>query len=213
MRLRLLCAIALWAGLWLWPLRVMLERMMVVHMTVQLPLLACTGYLLATVIRPREPRWLAEADWLGIPGLLLVIFATSFWMLPRMLDAALANPLIDLAKFLSLPLFVGLPLGLSWPRMPALGRAFVWANFIPKLGAIGGLYLAAPVRLCAYYRFDQQAITGAVLIAIAAALGLTWFIVAFVGWPLSGLGTDRQCPQLDSDSAEKPYGDSPALCR
>ncbi len=74
-----------------------------------------------------------------------------------MLDLALADPWIDLTKFAGLPLLVGLPLGLSWPSMPALGRAFLWANFIPKLGAIGGLYLAAPTRLCAYYRLDQQA--------------------------------------------------------
>lgn len=186
---------------------------MAVHMTVQLPLLGCTGYLLATVIRPREPRWFAEADWLGIPGLLLMIFATSLWMVPRMLDAALASPLIDLAKFLSLPLLVGLPLGLSWPRMPALGRAFVWANFIPKLGVIGGLYLAAPVRLCAYYRLDQQATTGTVLISVAAALGLTWFIVAFVGWPPFRPNVHRQRPQTDFDTTERPYGDSAALCR
>lgn len=185
---------------------------MVVHMTVQLPLLGCTGYLLATVIRPREPRWFAEADWLGIPGLLLMIFATSLWMVPRMLDAALASPLIDLAKFLSLPLLVGLPLGLSWPRMPALGRAFVWANFIPKLGVIGGLYLAAPVRLCAYYRLDQQATTGTVLISVAAALGLTWFIVAFVGWPPFRPNVHRQRSQTDFDTTERPYGDSAALC-
>jgi hypothetical protein len=212
MKLRLLYAMGLWVGLWLPPARAILESNMAVHMTVQLPLLACTGFLLATVIRPREPRWLAEADWLGIPGLLLVIFATSLWMLPRMLDAALADPLVDLVKFLSLPLFVGLPLGLSWPRMPALGRAFVWANFIPKLGAIGGLYLAAPARLCAYYRLDQQAITGRVLIAVAVALGLTWFIVAFIGRPLFP-GVGEQDTRADFKSAKGSHGDSAALCR
>lgn len=181
MKARLLAAGILWLALWLWPLRPALERDMAVHMLVQLPLLALVGFLLATAVRPHEPRWLAEADWLGIPGLLLVIFATSFWMLPRTLDAALADPLIDVGKFLSVPLFVGLPLGLSWARMPALGRAFVWANFIPKLGAIGGLYLAAPTRLCAYYRLDQQAAAGWALIAVAVALGLAWFVVAFIG--------------------------------
>ncbi len=66
--------------------------------------------------------------------------------------------------------------------MPPLGRAFIWANFIPKLGAIGGLYLAAPTRLCAYYRLDQQELAGWTLIAVAIALGITWFIAAFVGW-------------------------------
>lgn len=173
------------AGLWaaLWPLRTDLERDMAVHMTVQLPLLIGIGWLLACGLRAHEPRWLSDADWLGIPGILSVVFGTTFWMLPRALDGALADPLTDLAKFVSLPLLVGLPLGLSWRRMPALGRAFIWANFIPKLGAIGGLYLAAPTRLCAYYRLDQQAVAGWTLIGVAVALGLAWFVAAFIGWP------------------------------
>jgi hypothetical protein len=174
-------AVALW--MILWSLRGTFEREMAVHMMVQMPLLAGIGLMLASVLRSREPRWLVEADWLGIPGLMAVLFATSFWMLPRMLDVALANPLIDLAKFVTLPLLVGLPLGLSWHRLPGLGRAFVWANFIPKLGAVGGLYLGAPIRVCAYYRFDQQAVAGWTLIAVAAALGFLWFLAAFVGWP------------------------------
>ena len=173
-----------WLTLWVW--RSALEANMAVHMTVQVPLLIALGLLLAVVVRPREPRWIANADWLGIPGIVLVIFATSFWMLPRALDGAVADRWMDLTKFLSLPLLVGLPLGLSWTRMPSLGRAFIWANFIPKLGAIGGLYLGAPVRLCAYYRLDQQAAAGWTLIVIAVALGISWFIVVFIGWPRPG---------------------------
>jgi hypothetical protein len=147
--------------------------------------LAYAGFLTGAALRRREPRWLAHADWLGIPGLLLVIFTTSFWMLPRMLDAALADPWTDGVKFLSMALLAGLPLASSWRRMPALGRAFLWANFIPKLGAIGGLYLAAPNRLCAYYRLDQQAAAGWALIAVAIALGAAWFVIAFVGRTVS----------------------------
>lgn len=179
----LIAAAGLWGMLWLWPLRVGLERDMALHMTVQLPLLAGVGLLLAASFRLHEPRRLSEADWLGIPGLVLVVLTTSFWMLPRMLDMAVADPLTDLAKFLSLPLLAGVPLALSWRRMPALGRAFVFANFIPKLGAVGGLYLAAPIRLCSYYRLDQQAAAGWALIAAAAVLGMLWFLAAFVGWP------------------------------
>jgi hypothetical protein len=179
-KLRALAALGAWVALWLG--RVVLERDMTLHMIVQLPLLAGVGLLFAAILRPWEPRWLIEADWLGIPGLVLAVFASSFWMLPIMLDDALANPLIDLTKFLSLPLLVGAPLGLCWRRLPALGRAFVWANFIPKIGAIGGLYLAAPERLCAYYRLDQQASAGWTLIIVAVVLGLLWFIAAFIGW-------------------------------
>lgn len=172
-----------WIALWLWPVRIALESDMSAHMTVQVPLLIGLGLMLGPLIRTHEPRWLADADWLGIPGIVLVVFGTSFWMLPRALDEAVANPWMDAAKFISLPLLVGLPLGLSWRRMPSLGRAFIWANFIPKLGAIGGLYLAAPTRLCAYYRLDQQAAAGWTLIVIAVVLGGLWFIAAFIGWP------------------------------
>ncbi|HKH81662.1 MAG TPA: hypothetical protein VKA03_08665 [Methylovirgula sp.] len=208
-RARLLAAMALWAALW--PLRTLLESDMALHMTVQLPLLIGVGFTLATSLRPHEPRWLADADWLGIPGLLLVIFATSFWMLPRMLDLALADPWIDLAKFVSLPLLAGLPLGLSWRRMPGLGRAFIWANFIPKLGAIGGLYLAAPTRLCAYYRLDQQAAAGSALIAVAAALGISWFLVVFVGSPPFWSKSDDGCGRLrpPTSRACRPAGAEP----
>jgi len=100
-----------------------------------------------------------------------------------MLDWSLANPLIDLFKFLSMTMLAGLPLVLSWRRMPGLGRAFVWANFIPKLGAVGGLYLAAPARLCTFYRLDQQTVAGWRLIALTTALALATLIVALISWP------------------------------
>lgn len=180
---RLAIALGLFALMWFEPLRAGLERDMALHMAVQLPLLIALGVLIASALRRWEPRFLVEADWLGIPGLLLVVFVTSFWMLPRMLDWSLADPLIDLLKFLSITLLAGLPLGLSWRRMPGLGRAFVWANFIPKLGAVGGLYLAAPARLCAFYRLDQQAVAGWTVIALTTVLALATLIVALVGWP------------------------------
>ncbi len=153
---------------------------MALHMAVQMPLLIALGVFVAA--GRFEPRWFAEADWLGIPGILAVVFVTSFWMLPRALDQAIGDSRIDLVKFLTLPLVAGIPLGWSWRRMPPLGRAFIWANFIPKLAAIGGLYLGAPTRLCAWYRLDQQELAGWTLIGVAVALGMTWFIAAFAGW-------------------------------
>ena len=202
-RKRFAAVVGAWLILWLWPVRIALESDMAVHMTIQVPLLIGIGVFLATGVRLHEPHWLADADWLGIPGIMMVVLGTSFWMLPRALDGAVADPLVDAAKFLSLPLLVGLPLGLSWRRMPPLGRAFIWANFIPKLGAIGGLYLAAPTRLCAYYRLDQQTVAGWTLIVVAVVLGLLWFIAAFVGWPARGL---RQLsPAAPSMRFPRPY--------
>jgi hypothetical protein len=180
MKAQLLTAVALWVGLWFCPF---LEHDMALYMAVQLPLLIFAGWLLTPSLRAHEPRRLRDADWLGIPGLVLVVFGTSFWMVPRAVDGALSDPWIELAKFLTLPLLVGVPLGLSWYRMPPLGRAFIWANFIPKVAIVGGLYLGAPTRLCAYYRLDQQAAAGWTLIDLAVVLGIAWFIVAFVGRP------------------------------
>ncbi len=181
--LRLAAAAILWFGLWLPQLRSGLESDMALHMAVQIPLLAMVGMLIAPEARRFEPRWLAEADWLGIPGIVLVLFSTSYWMLPLALDSALDDWRMEVAKFVSLPLLVGLPLVLSWPRMPPLGRLFIIANVISKVGALGGLYLAAPIRLCAYYRLDQQAGAGLTLIAIAAGVTFAAFLVAFSGWP------------------------------
>lgn len=191
----LVAAAAAWLTLWLWPVRAALESEMAAQMALQMPLLIGIGVVLASVVRRHEPRWFANADWLGVPGLVAVVLGTSFWMLPRAIDHAIADPRFDLIKFLSLPLLVGLPLGLSWRRMPPLGRAFIWANFIPKLGSIGGLYLAAPTRLCAYYRLDQQNLAGWTLIAVAVALGLTWFVAAFVGWLPPGAGAKPATPE------------------
>jgi hypothetical protein len=206
MSARLVAVVGALVALWLWPVRITLESDMALHMTVQVPLLIGIGLLLASLVRSHEPRWLADADWLGIPGMVLVVFATSFWMLPRALDSAIADRSIDAAKFLSLPLLVGLPLGLSWNRMPPLGRAFIWANFIPKVGAIGALYLAAPTRLCAYYRLDQQAAAGWTLIGIAILLATLWFVAAFVGWPRPA----RQAPSTTTPfrGLPQPYAGS-----
>ncbi len=179
---RLAAAAILWFGLWLPPLRSGLESDMALHMTVQIPLLALVGILIAPEVRRFEPRWLAEADWLGIPGIVLVLFSTSYWMLPVALDSALGDWRMEVAKFVSLPLLVGVPLGLSWQRMPPLGRLFVIANIISKVGALGGLYLAAPIRLCAYYRLDQQAEAGSALLAVTTAAILGAFLASFFGW-------------------------------
>ena len=175
--------VILWGALRFSPLRPGLEAAMATHMAVQIPLLIAAGVLIAPALRNYEPAWLAEVNRWGIPGILLAIFTHLFWMLPRSLDTALADPWVELAKFVTLPLLAGLPLGLSWPRLPTLGRGFVWVMLTSMLGAIGAIYLTAPTRLCAYYRFDQQAAAGWTLIDIAIALVLLLFVAAFTGLP------------------------------
>lgn len=154
---------ALWLALAMPGVRAALEADMALHMLVQLPLLTAAGWLAAGAALPRAAlaRW-DDGGWTGIAVAALV---STYWMLPRALDAALASPLAEAGKFLSLPLLVGLPLRWSWPRLSPLGRGFMITNAISMLAFAGWLYIAAPVRVCVYYLADQQ---------IAAGQGLLW---------------------------------------
>ncbi len=162
-------------------LRRLLEAQMATHMLVQIPLLALGGVLLASAIGARTRRSLEPYNEHGLPGMLMVLIASSYWMLPRALDAALDSQTMELVKFLSLPLLVGLPLALSWARVGPVGRGFVLANAISMVGVVGWLYRQSPVRLCNYYLIDQQVLLGDCLLGLALLIGLGCAARAFVG--------------------------------
>jgi len=165
------------------PTRRVLEASMVAHMLVQIPLLVVAGALLASGIPANFRRALAAFNADGRPGILAAGFVSSYWMLPRALDAALSTPLAELAKFSSLPLLVGLPLALSWTRLGPIGRGFVLANLISMIAVVGWLYRESPVRLCSYYLTDQQVLLGNALLTLALLAGIGWTVRAFVGSP------------------------------
>ena len=161
-------------------LREALERDMVRHMLVQIPLLVVAGWLLAPpggVSGKIADGW----DRHGIVGVLTANLVAAYWMLPRSLDDAIALAAVEAAKFISLPLLVGVALRCSWPRMPTLGRGFVVANAISMLGIAGWLYLAAPVRVCVYYLTDQQETVGRSLLYLAGAITASILCAAFIG--------------------------------
>ena len=168
------------------PIATWLERTMVGHMLLQIPLLALAGSLVARGTFGRHGARLAGFNATGIAGLLMAVFVAAIWMLPRTLDAALRDPLVEAAKFASVPLLIGAPLALSWPLLPPVARAFVWANVISHAAVLGWLYRAAPDRLCARYLFDQQATVGAALLIIAIALLLALALYAIAGSPWQG---------------------------
>lgn len=153
-----------------WPPCVrLLESQLVLQMLVQMPLLAASGYLVGRgLLRGRSPAWNDD----GLPGLIVAVAVGLVWMLPRSMDAALATPAVELAKFVTLPLLVGVPLAVSWPRAHPIARGFVLANLLSKLAVLGWLYAAAPVRVCNYYLASDQPVAAAALFAATAALGL-----------------------------------------
>jgi len=174
-----------WAGtgvlvtLALPPLRAALEASMASHMLVQIPLLAAAGALLAPGLAPRLRALLDRWNGHGVPGIALTLGISAYWMIPRALDAALASAAVEVLKFVSLPLLVGLPLALSWERLHPIGKGFVAANWIPMLAVVGWLYRESPARLCNYYLVDQQVVAGELLIALAVVLAAAWLTSLF----------------------------------
>jgi hypothetical protein len=160
-------------------IREALERVMIAHMLVQIPLLAAAGVLIASAIPTRWTERIASWNRSGISGILLALIASSWWMVPRALDSVLANSVSEVAKFVTIPLLVGAPLALSWPRLGGIGRAFVIANVLPMWAVVGWLYVAAPVRVCNFYLVEQQVVAGRGLLWVSAGLGLLAGALAF----------------------------------
>jgi hypothetical protein len=161
--------------------RAWMEATMTGHMLLQIPLLAAIGVVSCHLLPERLQNSLLAAAGGAIPCVLLATFASSYWMLPRALDGALTNPLNEAAKFLSLPLLVGLPLGLAWRRLRIIGRSFVCTNAISMLAVLGWLYVIAPVRVCNNYLVDQQEIAGWWMVKLAVLLFACWLGSFFVG--------------------------------
>ena len=155
------------------PVRHRLEATMTAQMLVQIPLLVAVGWLLSLAI---PERVLTRADrWnhRGIAGLVLVTVVAAFWMLPRSLDAATSHPMMAAAKYLSVPILIGLPFGVSWPRMTFVVRGVFLAELVATFFRLGWLYLISPIRLCNNYALNDQQRLGEYMLAIGGGV-LVW---------------------------------------
>lgn len=170
-----------WLAIVATPMARLLESSMAGHVLLQIPLLVTMGYVVATRIEDRLPslqrRWNAG----GIPGVLLASFVIAFWMIPRWLDASLSGEAMAWAKYLSLPLLAGIPLGLSWHAMHSIARGVVKVEFLAMLYRLGWLYLISPDRFCNNYLLTDQIWLGRGMLVVGLALSLTWLIPVFVG--------------------------------
>jgi hypothetical protein len=165
-----------------------LEASMSRHMLVQMPLLVVIGIIAARLVPVRVQDSLLI--WFGgaWPCVIAALFASSYWMLPRALDAALTYPWVEVAKFLSLPFLVGFPLVLAWRRLTLIGRGFVWTNFFSMLAVLGWLYIVAPVRVCNSYLVNDQENAGWYMVIASVLLFFWWLGTLLVG---GGVGPDK----------------------
>ena len=168
----------LWVVLAVPPVRHALESTMTAQMLVQIPLLALAGWWFAQGTPDWLQRHLAAWNHCGISGLLLASLTGLVWMLPLAVDAALSDPRVTLAKLLSVPLLIGAPLALSWPRAGFVVRGVVLIELTATAFRLGWLYLASPVRLCSNYLLDDQQRLGHLLIGVGCV------IVLIIGWRL-----------------------------
>jgi len=158
--------------------RAFLESSLINHMLIQIPLLALAGWMIG---KGSFSSLFQQWNERGIPGLLIAVFAMLFWMIPRWLDAALSEPLWEIIKFITVPLLIGIPLGISWPRLSSFSRAVVWSNAISMLVVIGWLYVAAPVRVCNNYLVNQQEAFGYTAMVVSLGISVYWIGVVFFG--------------------------------
>ncbi len=166
----------LWAVLAVPPVWHALESTMTLQMLVQIPLLVLAGWGVAQGTPDWFKRRLASWNHRGINGMLLASLTGIVWMLPLAMDAALDDPRVTLAKFLSVPLLIGAPIALSWPRAGFVVRGVVLVELIATAIRLGWLYLISPVRLCSNYLLDDQQQLGKILLVIGFGilLALVW---------------------------------------
>lgn len=159
--------------------RGLLESDPVTHVIVQLPILAFAGWLVAGAL-PIRLNLVNCLDRNGLTGVLVLIFTVGFWMLPRSIDGALDDPFIEAAKFVSIPVLVGIPAALSWPRLHPLVRGFLKANAISMMGIFAFLYTHAPIRICNSYLVADQERLGFAFLFVAFGLAVLWTVPVFV---------------------------------
>jgi hypothetical protein len=147
------------------PLAAWLEARLVTHILGQYPLLAGAGALVGAALARRR-----RMPWSAAPALLAGVLTVLFWLLPRWIDAALADPSAALAKAVSLAALAGLALGWGWAQAGPVLRGFVLANAAAMLAVMGWLQVSLPQRLCNSYLLAEQIRFGHALLALAALI-------------------------------------------
>lgn len=157
---RLSIGLILYGILLLPPVITLLEKWMVTHMFVQMPLLIIVGYMIGTYAIRKFKKFFIYWNDDGIPGVILLFLVTMYWMVPRTMDEALQGGLVEIFKFISLPVLVGIILCDSWPKISSLVKGVILFNYIPMFGMMAWLYIDSPIQICNNYLETEQKILG-----------------------------------------------------
>lgn len=170
-----------WVLLALPPLRHVLELSMVTHMLVQLSALALVGWWFGQTFSEEFKRKVAPWNQWGITGMTLVVVTMLYWMLPRALDAAISEPAFEVVKFVTIPLFIGTALSLSWFQLHPIAQGVLKLEFWATFMRLGWLYMVLPDRLCANYLLGDQQILGRILLVLGSVWAVSWTLRILFG--------------------------------
>lgn len=170
--IKLLALMVLWLAISVTPLAGWLEADIRLHMLIQLPLLAATGYWSVRSWGTRQIDH--DVTLAGYSSVIIASVATLYWMIPRSLDAALSYEVFRYLKYISIPLLVGVPLAHGWHRVSPIFRGFIIIELLAMLLRLGWLYRDSPIRLCSNYGLYEQNALGNYLLLIAIALSFYW---------------------------------------
>lgn len=162
------------------PVSNLMESIMIVHMHMQMPLLVFAGFLMARYVQIRFPNFFEKWNSNGVPGIILFIIISVYWMLPRAMDEALNSQSVQLFKFFSLPFLAGIPLRDSWNKLSSMGKSLIFVSYTIIFVGMGWLYIYSPVQLCNNYLLIEQITLGWGFITMALCMLIYMLYITFM---------------------------------
>ena len=157
-----------------------MQATMARHMLLQMPALACAGWLLHASAAENLQARFAAWNQHGILGFVFLQGVAMFWMVPRALDLALVSASMAGLKIISW-VIAGFLLRQSMRQSSALVQLFMLGNFTMVSAAVSDIYEHAPNRLCNAYGQSDQAVTAQGLLWLPAALTALWIYALWRG--------------------------------
>lgn len=158
----------------------LLESSMILHMLVQLPLLAALGFFCSLELSKLYTSLIRYADDYGAVTFVFVTGVFMFWMIPSALDQSVTEWSYKISKYISV-FFMGFVYGYGRLYMNPILHGVLKFEGWAMLCRFGYGYMVAPQRLCSNYLIEEQIVLGKIFLVLAAIIALYWSAVIFFG--------------------------------
>lgn len=161
------------------PVANLAESIMAIHMHMQMPLLAIAGMLMTPLLQRKFPSFFRKWNADGVPGILLALIVIGYWLIPRAMDDALMSFPVQVFKFISWPLLVGVPLVDSWGKISKLWKSITFITLTVVYMAMAAIYIFAEDQLCNNYLIVEQQTLGWSFLFIAICIAIYFIQTLF----------------------------------